>query len=58
MSSFSSSNSFGLCRLGSKRLSRKPLLRRKGSFRADPILVLTYFVFIGVLVSGFASFGL
>ena len=58
MSSFSSGNSFGLCSLGSKRLTRKPLFNKKASFRHDPVVVLSYFVVFGVLISGFASFGL
>ena len=57
MSSYSSSGSYGLCRLGSKRLlaRKKPLFRKKTS---DPLVVLTYFVFFGMLFSGFSSFGL
>lgn len=62
MSTFSSSNSYGLCGLGSKRLARKSLssnkFRKKSNFRQDPIVVLSYFVVFGVLISGFASFGL
>lgn len=58
MSNYSSSGSYGLCRLGNKRLARKPLLRKKGNSRRDPVVVLTYVVLLGVLVSGFTSFGL
>ncbi len=67
MSSFSSGNSFGLCHHGNKRLTRRssgytPLYdkmpRRKKSVRQDPVMVLTYIVFLGVFVSSVSSFGL
>jgi hypothetical protein len=69
VSSYSSTSCYGLSRPGSNsnkrliplsrnRLSRNKISRKKGSFRRDPVLVLTYFVLVGVLVSGLASFGL
>lgn len=41
-----------------KRLLRKTLVSKKSSFKQDPLILLTYFVLVGVLISGFASFGL
>jgi hypothetical protein len=38
-----------------KRLARKT---KKSGFRQDPLVILTYFVLFGVLISGFTSFGL
>lgn len=58
MSIYSSNGSYGLSRPGSKSLVHKPLLRKKGNFRRDPVVVLTYVVLFGVLVSGLTSFGL
>ncbi len=60
MSAYSSNASLGLCRLGSKRLARKPLLRKPllRKRTGDPVVVLTYFVLAGVLITGLTSFGL
>ena len=41
-----------------KRLARKTLMNKKSAFRQDPLVILTYFVLFGVLISGFTSFGL
>jgi len=40
------------------RLLRQSFVKKKTGFREDPLLILTYFVLIGVLVTGLASFGL
>ncbi|WP_198262619.1 hypothetical protein [sulfur-oxidizing endosymbiont of Gigantopelta aegis] len=70
MSSYSSTGCYGLSRPGSNsnerlislsynKLSRhNKLSRKKSSFRRDPVLILSYFVLVGVLISGLASFGL
>lgn len=67
MSSFSSNACYGLSRPDSKKNRiRQPLtnnlnnkkLRKKRGFRRDPIVMLTYFVLVGVLLSGLSSFGL
>ena len=49
---------FKKCFAPDKRLVRRTLINKKRSFRQDPLLILTYFVLVGVLISGFASFGL
>ena len=54
----SKSGSLKNCFGPDKRLPRKTLINKKSAFRRDPLVVLTYFVLLGVLVSGFASFGL
>lgn len=41
-----------------KEAGRKRLVGKKRGFKQDPVVVLTYFVLLGVLLSGFASFGL
>ena len=46
------------CFAPDKRLHRKVLINKKSCFRQDLLLVLTYFVLLGVLVSSFTSFGL
>lgn len=45
------------CFAPDKRLVRRTLISKKSSFRQDPLVILTYFVLVGVLVSGFTSFG-
>ncbi|MCK5697507.1 MAG: hypothetical protein KAI02_05045 [Gammaproteobacteria bacterium] len=39
------------------RLLRQLFVKKKTGFRQDPLVTLTYFVLIGVLISGIASFG-
>lgn len=58
MSNYSSSGYYGLCSQGSKRLVRKSLLGKKTGFKGDPVVVLTYFVLVGVFITGLTSFGL
>jgi len=41
-----------------KRLLRQSPASKKAGFKQDPLLTLTYFVLLGVLVSSFTSFGL
>ncbi len=54
----SKSSKLKSCFVPNKRLHRKVFINKKSCFRQDPLLVLTYFVLLGVLVSSFASFGL
>jgi len=67
VSSFSSGNSFGLCHHGNKRLTRRSsgyhslndkIPRRKKGLKQDPVIVLSYIVVFGVLISSVSSFGL
>lgn len=45
-------SSYRLNNFGNERLARK-----KRTFKHDPIVVLTYVVLVGVVLSGFTSFG-
>ncbi len=37
---------------------RQPLGSKRSVFKHDPLVVLTYFVLLGVVISGLTSFGL
>jgi hypothetical protein len=41
-----------------QRITRQPLGSKRSVFKHDPLVVLTYFVLLGVIISGLTSFGL